>query len=154
MREEVKLKDTKSMNKTMAFLIRQDVTNESLLQHYISFYLEFSHFDVKAARSSRGSREYFLSGCLFLKLFVSEAIFPNLMTLAQHPTIVSQDMSFLYNGYLFLVSTVLRRGKFKTLITAKGFILVSLSPFCRTYSSVPNKLGGRLFILRKKNPPT
>ena len=39
MREEVKLKDTESMNKTMAFLIRQDVTNESLLQHYISFYL-------------------------------------------------------------------------------------------------------------------
>ena len=37
MREEVKLKDTKSMNKTMAFLIRQDVTNESLLQYYISF---------------------------------------------------------------------------------------------------------------------
>ena len=32
MREEVKLKDTESKNKTMAFLIRQDVTNKSLLQ--------------------------------------------------------------------------------------------------------------------------
>ena len=92
------------------------------------------------------------AGVFFLNFLFQELFFQILWP--WHPTIVSQDMSFLYNGYLFLVSTVLRRGRFKTLITAKGFILVSLSPFCRTYSSVSNKLGGSLFILRKKNPPT